>query len=134
MNRISPEDFAALESIVAGMERAWNAADGQGFAAAFAMDADQVNIFGDVLNGRPDIAERHDRIFNTIFRGSSNALRLVEARYVNENVVLARMSSTVVVPQGPLAGELRTLASLLFHRTESGWELLTLHNTRVSSL
>jgi uncharacterized protein (TIGR02246 family) len=125
------EDVAAIESIVAKLERAWNAGDAAGFAAPFAIDGDQVNIFGTVLKGRAEIAERHDRIFKTIFLGSHNTLRLVETRRVSDNVVLARMHSRVDVPQGPLAGELQTLASLLFRKMDEGWELVTFHNTRI---
>lgn len=133
MNDVRVEDFAALESIVAQMERAWNAADGVAFAAPFALDADQVNIFGTILNGRSEIAERHQKIFDSIFSGSRNTLRVIGARHVSENIILARLSSVVEVPDGPLKGELKTLGSLLFRRTNSGWELVTFHNTAVAA-
>ena len=131
MKAISPEEVAAIETIIEKMERAWNAGDGAGFAAPFAVDADQVNIFGTVLKGRAEIAERHDRILKTILLGSRNALQLVEARHIADEVVLARVHSVVDVPQGLLAGELQTLASLIFHKTNVGWDLLTFHNTRI---
>lgn len=131
MKTISSEDVVAIESIVATMERAWNAGDAAGFAAPFAVDADQVNIFGSVLRGRQEIADRHDRIFKTIFLGSRNTLRLLETRCVANDVVIARMHSHVDVPQGPLAGELETLGTLIFRKTGQGWELLTFHNTRI---
>lgn len=123
--------MVALETILAQMEQAWNAGDGARFAAPFALDAVQVNTFGSILNGREEIAQRHDSIFKSIFRASRNTLRIVSARYVTDDVVLARISSVVEVPQGPLQGDLKTLASLLFQRSDAGWELVTFHNTRV---
>jgi uncharacterized protein (TIGR02246 family) len=133
MNAVSRDDAVALESILAEMEQAWNAGDGARFAAPFAADGVQVNIFGVTLNGREEIAARHESIFKSIFRGSRNTLRIVASRYVDDNILLARMSSLVEVPQGPLRGELKTLASLLFRRTDAGWELMSFHNTRIAA-
>lgn len=130
---IAREDRAALELIVAAMEGAWNAGDAAAFAAPFAIDGDQVNIFGALLKDRDHVASQHERIFASIFRGSHNALRIVDARYVTPDVVLARVSSVVEVPEGPLRGKLETLASVIFRRNGPRWELVTFHNTRVAT-
>lgn len=130
---VAPDERAALESTVAAMERAWNAGDAVGFTAPFAVDGDQVNIFGALLKDRDHIASQHDRIFSSVFRESRNELRIVDARYVTPDVILAHLSSVVDVPGGPLRGKLETFASLIFRRNGPDWELVTFHNTRVAT-
>ena len=51
---LAHEDSAALEHIVRRLESAWNAMDGPAFAAAFAAEADFVNIRGEHFRGKAD--------------------------------------------------------------------------------
>lgn len=132
MSSLSAADYAQLREILAELADAWNAGDAHRYAAQFSWDGDQVNIFGLQLHGRREIAERHDRVFKTIFRNSINVLEIVDARIVSADVLAARVSSVVAVPQGPLQGDLRTIASLVLRRAGTQWEIVLFHNTRVS--
>ncbi len=132
MNTIAPADISALKAVIARMEAAWNAGDAARFSEPFAPDGDQINIFGAHLENRSEIASRHDIVFKTIFLGSRSSLRLVDARRVTSEVILARVHSTVEIPCGPLQGKLETLGSLVFRKTHVGWELVTFHNTRIA--
>jgi uncharacterized protein (TIGR02246 family) len=125
-------DRAALEALVAELAQAWNAGDAARFAAQFAWDAEQVNIFGAQLHGRHGIEVQHDRIFKTVFLGSINALHVADARLVAADVLLARVASSVDVPRGPLQGRLDTMGSLVLLRTGARWEIVLFHNTRVA--
>jgi uncharacterized protein (TIGR02246 family) len=131
MDVIPSAKRANLESIVAEMERAWNAGDGAGFAKPFAPDGDQVNIIGEVMKGRDEIAVRHDGIFKTIYAGSRNSMHLVDARSVAADVVLARVHSILDVPAGPRQGRIEAIMSVVFRKTGERWEIVTLHNTRI---
>jgi uncharacterized protein (TIGR02246 family) len=131
MTDLNEPDRVALESIVDRLARAWNSGDAAGFAAPFAADSQQVNIFGARLIGRDAIDDRHAAIFANIFRGSTNVLRILDARMLGPDVLLAQVSSVVDVPHGPLQGELRTIASMVLRRSnESNWEIVLFHNTR----
>jgi uncharacterized protein (TIGR02246 family) len=99
-------DLAAVQSVLTELTQAWNASDAARFASKFASNAEHVNIFGTRLRGRREIEERHGEVFQSIFRGSTNALQIVSARVLADNVVLAQVSSVVDVPQGPLSGTL----------------------------
>jgi len=48
-----------VSNLVGELEKAWNAADGAGFARAFADDADFVNIRGLHFRTRENIAKGH---------------------------------------------------------------------------
>jgi uncharacterized protein (TIGR02246 family) len=85
---LAPGDRAALESIVARLEAAWNAMDGTAFAAAFATDADFVTIRGEHYRGRPAIAAGHSAIFRTIYSGSTNRCTIESVRLLHPQVAL----------------------------------------------
>lgn len=130
MSDLSQADRSALQSILDQLASAWNKGDAAGFAAPFASDAQQVNIFGARLIGREGIRVRHAAIFADIFRESTNVLQLLDARRLGTDVLLAQLSSVVEIPHGPLRGTLRTIASLVLRRARDGdWEIVLFHNT-----
>ena len=57
---------------VHSLEAAWNAGDGDAFAAPFAADADFVNVRAEHHRGRQAIAAGHTAIFRSIYAGSTN--------------------------------------------------------------
>lgn len=131
MRDVDDSDRAALESIADRLAQAWNSGDAAGFAAPFAADAQQVNIFGTRLIGRDAIRDRHAAVFAEMFRESTNVLQVLDARRLGPDVLLAQLASAVEVPHGPLRGTLRTIASIVLRRThDADWEIVLFHNTR----
>lgn len=123
------EDRAGFESIIRELEAAWNAMDGEAFAAPFAGDADFVTIRGEHFRGRPTIAAGHAGIFQTIYAGSSNRCTMESARMPRPDVALVHVYSRLEVPHGPLAGQHAARFSLILTRESGGWEIAALHNT-----
>jgi uncharacterized protein (TIGR02246 family) len=122
-------DLEEIQGIVAGLETAWNAADGQAFAARFAENADFVNIYGMHAQGRPGIAEGHHRIFQTVYAGSTLNYQVQHIRMLREDVALVHIRARLAVPQGPMAGELESVPSMVVTREPSGWMIAAFHNT-----
>jgi len=120
-----------VSDIVAALEKAWNAADGAGFARPFAEDADFVNIRGEHFRTRDAIAQGHQGIFNTIYKGSVVSLQVAGVRPVAPGVLLAHVKSTLKVPTGPLAGELSSLFTLVLVQDQDAWRIAAFHNTLV---
>lgn len=114
------------------LQDAWNAADGAAFGAPFAPDADFVNIRGDLHSGQEEIAAGHQRIFDTIYAGSTLRYSLLRARELDDGVVLAHVGGTLNVPAGPLAGETNALASLVLVRDGDDHRVAAFHNTVVA--
>jgi uncharacterized protein (TIGR02246 family) len=125
-------DRAALDLIVRRLEAAWNAGDGEAFAAPFAEDADFVTIRGEHYSGQAGIAAGHAAIFRTIYAGSANHMTVEAARLLRPDVALVRVYSGLEVPQGPLAGTHRARFTLLLTREQGGWKIAILHNTLVA--
>ncbi|MEO7273195.1 MAG: SgcJ/EcaC family oxidoreductase, partial [Vicinamibacterales bacterium] len=53
---LTDADRHSIDSLVARLEAAWNAGDGEAFAAPFAPDADFVNVRAEHHQGRQAIA------------------------------------------------------------------------------
>ena len=129
MTELTATDRAALEAIVRQLESAWNALDGEAFAAPFAVDADFVNIRAEHFRGRPAIAAGHKAIFSSIYAGSTVQMGVEAGRLLNVGVALMHVKSELTVPAGPMAGTHHACFSMVLTRTASGWEIAAFHNT-----
>ena len=118
-------------NIVSELEKAWNAADGSGFARPFAEDADFVNIRAEHMRGREVIARGHQGIFNTIYKGSVVSLKVEAVREIAPSVLVAHVKSTLNAPTGPLAGEHRSLFTMVLVQQGTEWQIAAFHNTLV---
>ena len=115
----------AAEEIVAAVARAWNAGDGAAMAAYFAEDAVFTDVVGRVQRGRATIAAEHQKIFDTIYRGSSNELCVVESRELAEGVLVLNTASTLRAPAGPRAGVTGAVQTMVV----SGGQIVAFQNT-----
>jgi len=120
------EEMAAL---AARLEQAWKAADGAGFAAPFAEDADFVNVLGMHARGRDAIRAGHDEIFRTVYAGSEVRYRVESARLLRPDVALVHLHAGLTVPAGPMAGEHEARPSLVLTREGGEWRIASFHNT-----
>ena len=126
---LSTADRTAIEALVAALEAAWNAGDGDAFAAPFAVDADFVNIRADHHRGRTEIAAGHAAILHSIYAGSTNHYTLKTARLLHPDIGLVHVHAVLDVPAGPLAGRLSALFSMVLARAAEGWQIASFHNT-----
>ena len=122
-------DRQAIERIVAALESAWNAGDGDAFAAPFADDADFVNIRAEHFRGRDTIAAGHTGIFRTIYAGSVNRYATEAMRLLRPDVALVHVRATLDCPTGPLQGRHTSLFSMVLVRDGAEWRIATFHNT-----
>lgn len=125
------EDGRIVAQIVGDLERAWNAADGAGFARPFAEDADFVNIRGEHMRTRAVIAQGHQGIFDTIYKGSTVRYEVAQVRTLAPGVLLAQVKAALKAPVGPLAGEHASLFTLVMVRYQEAWRIAAFHNTLV---
>jgi len=126
---ISTDDRAAIEALVASLEAAWNAGDGDAFAAPFAVDADFVNIRAEHHRGRAEIAAGHAAILRTIYAGSTNHYTVKTARLLQPDLALVHVHAVLDAPSGPMAGRNRALFSMVLIRVASEWQIVSFHNT-----
>ena len=125
-------DDRIVSDIVGELEKAWNAADGAGFARPFADDADFVNIRGDHFRTREVIAKGHQVIFDTMYKGSVVRYHVTDMRAVTPEVLVAHVKSRLTAPTGPLAGEHGSLFTLVLVQRDNDWRIAAFHNTLVA--
>ena len=141
--RIDKEQFMegnneqVVSEIVSRLEIAWNSADGSGFARQFAEDADFVNIRADHFQSREVIAQGHQTIFDTIYKGSVVRYRVANVREISPKILLAHVKATLNIPTGsmagePLAGETDALYSIVLVQYGHDWHIASFHNTLVA--
>jgi uncharacterized protein (TIGR02246 family) len=87
-----------VSDVVRELEAAWNAADGEGFARLFAEDADFVNIRCKHFRTRDNIAQGHQSICNTIYKGSVVHYQASRVRAVAAGALLAQVKTTLKAP------------------------------------
>jgi uncharacterized protein (TIGR02246 family) len=126
---LTAADRTAIEAIVASLESAWNAGDGEAFAAPFTDDADFVNIRAEHMRTRAVIAAGHVGIFRSIYAGSRTQQTVQSARLLSDDVALAHVASVLDAPTGPLAGHHVACYSLVLLRRPEGWRITSFHNT-----
>jgi uncharacterized protein (TIGR02246 family) len=118
-----------FDAIFEELERAWNAADGEAYASQFTEDADFVNILGHHGKGRAAIAAGHDQILRTVYAGSVIDVQVEQVRMLTEDVGVVHAAATLVVPAGPMKGEMRSRPSAVLQRIEGEWRIAAFHNT-----
>ena len=121
-----------VSDLMAELENAWNAGDGSAFAQPFAEDADFVNIRGEHFRTREAIAKGHQGIFNTIYKGSVVRYQLTGVRAIVPGILLAHVKTTLKSPTGPLAGEHRSLFTVVLARDQDAWRIAAFHNTLIT--
>ena len=126
---LAAADRAALDAMVKRMESAWNAGDASEFAAAFAEDADFVNVRAEHHRGRAAIEAGHAGILRSIYAGSTNHYTVEEARLLRPDVAVVHVHASLDVPQGPLAGRNQARFSMVLTKDNDRWSIASFHNT-----
>jgi len=129
----APSDVAAIaQTIMQRLEVAWNRADGAAFGEPFSAGADFVAIRGDLHTGRDAIAAGHQQLFETIYAGSTVRYQVLQARELDDRVILAHARCSISAPGGPLAGEHASTITVLLARHHDQYEISAFHNTLVT--
>ena len=114
------------------LEKAWNSTDGAGIGEQFTPDADFVAIRGDLHSGRSAIAEGHQQILDTIYAGSTIRYEVVQARQLDDRIIVAHVRDTMSAPSGPLTGQHAGLATVVLTGDGQDWRIAAFHNTLVA--
>jgi uncharacterized protein (TIGR02246 family) len=119
-------------TVLTHLQDAWNASDGARYGAVFSEDSDFVTIRGEHFRGSHVIADGHQRIFDSLYQGSTVKLDLANAREVAPRVVLAVATSMLDAPSGPLRGRHNSRMTVVITSGEDGWRVAGLHNTLIA--
>ncbi len=123
---------ATAEAFFTAIESAWNAADGERYGAQFTDSTEFVNILGEHHRGNGSyIGAAHQRIFDTIYRGSVVRYTVDVVRALAPGVVIALATSTLDCPSGPLVGVHHSKMTVVLVEEGGSWKATAFHNTLV---
>jgi uncharacterized protein (TIGR02246 family) len=94
----SAADEDAIRAIHRQMIDAWNVGDGAAFAAPFTDDADFVAFEGTHLKGRQEIATFHQRIFDTLVKGSRLEGEVKFVRFLSPQLAVMHSVVKTILP------------------------------------
>jgi uncharacterized protein (TIGR02246 family) len=134
----SGTDERDIRAIVADQQTAWNVGDAAGYASRIAPEVSFTNLFGMVMYGKPDFAERHRVILNTFYKGTVKRHTVRKIRFVTPTVAIVDIDNElrgVTAMPGKIAvpadGVLRTQLMEVFVRRKNGWWVEAYHNVDV---
>jgi uncharacterized protein (TIGR02246 family) len=125
-------DEKALHEMVYHLEAAWNAADGQSFAEAFAEDADFIHILGGYYTGRAAIEAGHRMIFGTIYKGSTVRYSVEKIRFLRPDVAIVFLRQYLQFQEGGTERDLEARPTLIAEKNDGGWRIVHMQSTRIT--
>jgi uncharacterized protein (TIGR02246 family) len=123
----------AIRDAIAVVEAGWNAGDGSRFAAPFAEDADYVIVDGRYVSGRQTIAQGHQQIFDTIYRGSHNAATVKRIRFLGDDVAVAHVEWQLTLEHSQAVHNAKSITTMVMTKANGVWSIAAFQNTPVVS-
>ena len=107
-------DTMSINQIIDHFSSTWNHHRGQGCGHFYAPDADFVNIYGGVFEGREEIEQRHISIHETILRGSTFEILNSRLREAKPGVVIAHVYWKVTNIRKPMQDTMTGIFTHIF--------------------
>ena len=125
-------DEKTLHEMVYHLEAAWNAADGQSFAEAFAEDADFIHILGGYYTGRAAIEAGQRMIFGTIYKGSTVRYSVEKIRFLRPDVAVVSLRQYLQFHEEGATSDLEARPTIIADKRDGKWQIAQLQNTRIT--
>lgn len=124
-----------IRAIVADQAAAWDAGDAARYARHVSTNVSFTNLFGMVMYGASDFAERHRQILATFYKGTTKRHHIRRIRFVTPDVAIVDIDNEVhgvtAMPAGiavPPDGVIRTQLMEVFARRNGQWWIEAYHN------
>jgi len=129
---MTPEERPLYE-IVEKLEAAWNNSDSVAWTSFFAEDADFIHVLGGHFHGQTDIEHGHRTIFDTIYKGSRNSLKVEQVRFVRPDVAIVFIHGNLVWYLNGAEQHIEARPTLVAEKNADGhWQVVAFQNTLVT--
>jgi uncharacterized protein (TIGR02246 family) len=121
---------SAIAAVVLGLEDAWAAGDGQSWASFFAQDADFTAWFGLYLRGYEAIADVHQEIFHSFYKGTKLRLHVRDLRFLRSDIAVVHFDGRImgIAEQSPEQPKFAPVAVMT--KEDGRWRVAVFHNTK----
>jgi uncharacterized protein (TIGR02246 family) len=135
---VSEDTRSEIVALVAAEAAAWNRGSAAEFADRALTDISFTNIFGMFSVGKAPFVAQHERIFSTIYKGSTNHLQIEHLTLVKPDVAIVDILTVVTGVQRPppgvqfIDGALHSRLQQVLVRQADGWWVASFHNVAVN--
>ncbi|TWC07207.1 uncharacterized protein (TIGR02246 family) [Bradyrhizobium macuxiense] len=135
---VSEETRSEIATLVAAEAAAWDKGSAEAFCDRALPDISFTNIFGMFSVGKAPFVAQHERIFSTIYKGSSNRLQIEHIALVKPDVAIVDILTVVTGVQRPppgvtfIDGALHSRLQQVLVRRADGWWVASFHNVAVN--
>jgi uncharacterized protein (TIGR02246 family) len=123
-------DREQINTILQGVEDAWNKHDMRALANLFHEDGVWILWTGDVWTGRKAIEEGHAAVHRTVFRNSVQREQLEELTFVGPDAAVLRYCSTLTGDERAPEKLIRSRKIMVMTKRDGGWKIGWGQNTR----
>lgn len=123
-------DREQINTILQGVEEAWNKHDMRALANLFHEDGVWILWTGHVWTGRKAIEEDHAEVHRTVFRNSVQREQLEELTFVGPDAAVLRYCSTLTGDERAPEKLIRSRKIMVVTKREGGWKIGWGQNTR----
>lgn len=127
MNHASDEMM--IREIIQSLATAWNSGDGAAFGAPFTDNADYTVWNGHYVKGKEAIATAHQRLFETVFKGSAQKLEAENIRFLQEDIAVVHGLGGTIDTEPERWPKVKPL--FIFVKQGGTWKIDVFHNTPV---
>lgn len=127
---LNENDADAIRSIIATMQQAWNARDGQLFASVFDEEHDYIVLNGLYFPGmsRQANAQAHQDLFNGIYKNEDVEMRIDRIRSLRNDLVQVTAFSSRYQVNAPLPEHPQSIMTILVEKKNHEWKIISFHN------
>jgi uncharacterized protein (TIGR02246 family) len=123
-------DQQTVTGLLDTFAQGWNAASGATLASAFAADADFINVMGLHARGREVIAQGHDELLATVFRGTRMTPQIDAIRFLRPDVATVEATLRLQTADGqPFMGMASgSKAGFVATKENGAWSIAVFRN------
>ena len=124
------DDIEAIKSVIEGLSDAWEEGNGAGWGQQFTEDADFTGWFGLRLQGRREIAEGHQWVFDTVYPGSRYELEIADIRFLSSDIAILHLNGSIIEPGETHPDEPDSLPVAVVQKDDGEWKVVMFHNMK----
>jgi len=126
------DDEGEIRALHERVLEGWNEGSGAAFAAPFSEDARFVGFDGSVFEGRREIADSHQELFDRWMKGSRLVGERTEVTFVRDDVAVVHAAGgTIARGRAEPAPERDSIQTLVAVRDREAWSFVAFQNTRI---
>ncbi len=135
ISALNENDPDAIRSIIATMQKGWNARDGQLFASVFDGEHDYIVLNGLYFPGmsRQANARAHQDLFNGIYKDENVEMRTDRIRSLRKDLVQVTVFSSRYLVNAPLPEHPQSIMTILMEKKNHEWKIISFHNHALDS-